>query len=422
MLAGDCREHLRATPAGFFRTCITSPPYWGLRDYGTPPLIFGETYSVCDDGHEWGDEETGGFRSNNTPGPDRVGSKRRHNGSGNQPGGSGHFCQRCGAWRGQLGLEPTPDLFVRHLVEIFRGVRRVLSDDGTLWIVIGDTYVRRGSRVRYQGERRGFEASGDEGFRRYNNPEGLKQGDLVGIPWMLALALRDDGWYLRAENIWHKPNAMPESVRSRTTRAHEQVFMLSKSERYYYDHEAVKESAVSSHARNGFARPQQISRGGRGKEEQWERTGKRNKRSVWTINTRQFPGAHFAVFPHALVEPMVLASSSATTCGTCGAPYRSKVVSGTSYEGNSGLKAGPVVSSAIVGEEPTCDHRDGSGGPDWVLDPFCGTGTTDAVALKFGRRFGGVDLSEEYTAMAEREIDRYVGPDSMQGVAEPREG
>jgi DNA modification methylase len=176
---------------------------------------------------------------------------------------------------------------------------------------------------------------------------------------MLAFALRDRGWYLRQEVVWNKPNAMPESVRSRCTRAHEQIFTLSKSARYLYDHEAIKEPAVSDHpSGNGFVREQQISRGGRGKREQWEVTATRNRRSVWNVRTRQFPGAHFAVFPHAVVEPCLLASSA----------------------------PGGVV-----------------------LDPFCGTGTVGEVAARHGRRFVGVELSGEYADMAEGRLDEAYG-------------
>jgi DNA modification methylase len=180
---------------------------------------------------------------------------------------------------------------------------------------------------------------------------GLKQGDLVGVPWMLAFALRSAGWYLRQEVIWHKPNGMPESVRSRCTRVHEQIFMFTKRERYYYNHEAIKEPAVSKHSSgNGFVRPQRLSLGGRGKEEQWTPTKLRNKRSVWSVNTRQFPGAHFAVFPHKIVQPCLLA-----------------------------------------GSEPG----------DVVLDPFVGTGTVGEVAAEYGRRFVGIELNPDFADMSE---------------------
>ncbi|CAW27235.1 DNA-methyltransferase [Pseudomonas aeruginosa] len=291
-------------PDQSFHCCITSPPYFGLRDYGMAS---------------------------------------------------------------QIGLEQTPAEFVARLVEVFREVRRVLRDDGTLWVNMGDSYASiaggyapEGSAGKHDIVSRNTRGAVRRGHRR-KPAEGLKQKDLMGIPWRLAFALQDDGWYLRQDIIWHKPNPMPESVRDRCTKAHEYVFMLTKSRRYYYDHEAVKEDAVSEHpSGNGFKRDaresyKNLDGTARGNDEQWTGVGgKRNRRSVWTVPTAGFKGAHFATFPPDLIRPCVLA----------GAP-------------RGGL----------------------------VLDPFGGAGTTALVAMQEGRRSVLIELNPEYAAIARNRLD-----------------
>nr|WP_181265652.1 site-specific DNA-methyltransferase [Pseudomonas aeruginosa] len=301
---GDCLDALRAMPDQSFHCCITSPPYFGLRDYGMAS---------------------------------------------------------------QIDLEQTPAEFVARLVEVFREVRRVLRDDGTLWVNMGDSYASiaggyapEGSAGKHDIVSRNTRGAVRRGHRR-KPAEGLKQKDLMGIPWRLAFALQDDGWYLRQDIIWHKPNPMPESVRDRCTKAHEYVFMLTKSRRYYYDHEAVKEDAVSEHpSGNGFKRDaresyKNLDGTARGNDEQWTGVGgKRNRRSVWTVPTAGFKGAHFATFPPDLIRPCVLA----------GAP-------------RGGL----------------------------VLDPFGGAGTTALVAMQEGRRSVLIELNPEYAAIARNRLD-----------------
>lgn len=285
---GDCRELLAQLPAGCVQTCITSPPYWGLRDYGVD---------------------------------------------------------------GQLGLESTPDAFVAALVEVFDGVRRVLRDDGTLWVNLGDSYA--GSPGGFQGKNgqrasRTFTAKTDFVKRA----DGIKTKDLVGIPWMVAFALRAAGWYLRADIIWHKPNPMPESVRDRPTKAHEYLFLFAKSESYFYDADAIAERSTwkgqnrSSRDPAATAMPGAPPHAGLRNDTP---TGRRNKRSVWTVAPRPYKGAHFATYPPALIEPCVLACS-----------------------------------------------RPG----DIVLDPFFGSGTTGEVAARHGRRYIGFDLSASYADLA----------------------
>ena len=338
---GDALACLRAMPAASVHCCVTSPPYWGLRDYGTPPQIWGGD-PACR--HRWGDEGKSGQRLRNGIGSDAgVGTRKAE--TLNPP--TGAFCARCGAWRGSLGLEPTPALYVRHLVEVFREARRVLRKDGTLWLNIGDSYAGRWASRRDTG-RRGFVEASRERTKwtdRSLAAEGLKDKDLIGIPWRVAFALQDDGWWLRRDHIWAKPNPMPESVRDRCTTAHEYLFLLTKSARYYYDGAAIKEPAADCRGGLRFteARARAMGRAPSGNErhdhEQAHSTV-RNKRSVWTVATAPFPGAHFATFPPALIEPCILA----------------------------GCPAGGTV-----------------------LDPFLGAGTTALVADRLGRHCIGLE-------------------------------
>jgi DNA modification methylase len=289
ILFGDCREIMRrwAEQGVKAQMCVTSPPYYGLRDYGVD---------------------------------------------------------------GQLGLEQTPDEYVQNMVEVFRCVRDVLADDGTLWLNIGDSYASGGRKTRDSDdklEQRGMDV-------RPADPAGIKPKDLIGIPWLLAFALRADGWYLRQDIIWHKPNPMPESVRDRCTKAHEYVFLLSNGPRYFFDWEAMREPAVKGAAgslfNTGKTAEHQL---GRSSDKERADDGKRNRRSVWTVATRPYKGAHFATFPPALIEPCILAGS-----------------------------------------------RPG----DIVLDPFMGSGTTAAVALQYGRQYLGCELNPEYLPLIEQRL------------------
>lgn len=299
---GDCIETMRRLPAGSVQTCVTSPPYFGLRDYG----------------HD-----------------------------------------------GQIGLEPTPDEFVAALVEVFREVRRVLRDDGTLWLNLGDSYARTGGTDRRVsdtakvGSTRNTLAQMSD--RTSKAPVGLKDKDLIGIPWRVAFALQADGWYLRQDIIWHKPNPMPESVTDRCTKAHEYIFLLSKSPRYYFDHEAIKEPVAASTVAR-LAQPTLAAQAGsdrvpgktNGNMKAVGDGESRNKRSVWTVTTKPFKGAHFATFPPELIEPCILA----------GCP-----------EGGT------------------------------VLDPFGGAGTTGLVATQAGRDAVLCEINPEYVEMARARID-----------------
>lgn len=288
---GDCLDVLRALPDGFINTCVTSPPYFGLRDYGTD---------------------------------------------------------------GQIGLEDTPEEYVGRLVEVFREVRRVLRDDGTLWLNLGDSYNA------HPGQRKVTDKAGGKQQTQRGSTgapsrcvDGLKPKDLIGIPWRVAFALQADGWYLRQDIIWNKPNPMPESVRDRCTKAHEYIFLLSKSPRYYFDAEAIKEpSSGQSGAAANFKRttkeadpPGQKYKQHREGRKPTDDTGTRNRRSVWTVTPKPYKGAHFATFPPDLIAPCILA----------GAP------------------PGGIV-----------------------LDPFGGSGTTAATAQSLGRCWLSSELNQDY--------------------------
>jgi DNA modification methylase len=371
---GDCLTVLRGLPDDTFHCCVTSPPYFGLRDYGVA---------------------------------------------------------------GQLGLEPTPEEYVTNIVEVFREVRRVLRPDGTFWFNIGDSYASKG----------GPSSNGNKGnasrdaVRRADLSFGLKPKDLVGIPWMLAFALRADGWYLRGEQIWHKPNPMTESVRDRPARSHEQVFLLAKSPRYFYDAEAVKEDVTgTAHSRSvrPNAKRQASDRNqcrAHAKNLANDLVDRRNLRSVWKISLRPYKGAHFATFPPALPERCIKAGTSERgCCGACGAPWVRQVKKvrrptrpgkdtkttakhegdGTTASTNGWNRANVVGNrdpqrhctvTETVGWLASCDCAAGEPIPCLVLDPFAGAGTTLLVARRLARRSLGIELSPEYAEMARRRIE-----------------
>ncbi len=312
VIFGDCRDTMRDLKAQGVRVqcCVTSPPYYGLRDYGHP---------------------------------------------------------------GQIGLEKTPAEYVAALVEVFEGVRDLLAEDGVLWLNLGDSYNAAGSEGH--GTRTGYKqgtnrASATKADNCRPSVDWLKPKDLIGIPWRVAFALQEAGWYLRQDVIWHKPNPMPESVTDRCTKSHEYLFLMTKSERYYFDADAIKEDAVGQNMHDltgpGYAAPGQAPNTGNrkalrtdiesrhrsqikgGQSPQSEPDGRRNRRSVWTVPTQPYAGAHFAVFPAALIEPCVLA-----------------------------------------GSRPS----------DVVLDPFMGSGTTAQVAQALGRQWIGCELNTEYAPL-----------------------
>jgi DNA modification methylase len=300
LMLGDCLEMMRGMDAGSIHCCVTSPPYFGLRDYGVD---------------------------------------------------------------GQIGLEATPEAYVAKMVDVFREVRRVLRYDGTLWLNLGDSYANDG---KWGGTTGGKHADGLHGspIGRLKRETGLKPKNLIGIPWRVAFALQADGWYLRSDIIWNKPNPMPESVRDRPTKSHEYIFLLAKSDSYYYDADATKEERDSVSLYPGNKDPGKIQgtkahQGGNSqfrdsRQRAWGDLSGRNKRSVWTVATKPCKDAHFATFPPKLIEPCILA----------------------------GCPAGGVV-----------------------LDPFSGAGTTGVVAKQHGRSYVGIELNPEYIEMSRKRID-----------------
>lgn len=265
IIVGDCVNELKNFGPCQFQTCVTSPPYWGLRDY-------------------------------------------EHS--------------------GQIGAENILEDYIKNIAEVFSQVKRVLKDDGTLWLNIGDAYTSGGRTWRDVDKKNPARAMD----YRPNTPQGLKPKDLIGLPWRIAFALQADGWYLRSDIIWHKPNCQPESVKDRPTQSHEYIFLLTKNEKYYYDFEAIKERT-----KDGL--------------------NKRNKRSVWNVNTEPFRDAHFAVFPPALIVPCILAGSTEN---------------------------------------------------DWILDPFIGSGTVGEVSQKLNRKFVGIEINSEYAKIAKKRVQDLV--------------
>tara|TARA_Y100001937_G_scaffold89250_1_gene120672 strand:+ start:708 stop:1667 length:960 start_codon:yes stop_codon:yes gene_type:complete len=297
ILFGDCKETLSAFLPKTARMCVTSPPYYGLRNYG--------------------DEDK------------------------------------------QIGQENTPEEYIQNLVEVFRGVRDVLTDDGTLWLNIGDSYYnyRPGKAYVKQTVASNNQDLPEYSPKRSNRLDGLKEKDLIGIPWMLAFALRADGWYLRQDIIWHKPNPMPESVRDRCTKSHEYIFLLSKNKKYFYDNEAIKEPAKDWGTRDRTNGKYHNEGTGLQPHSGLSKSyPTKNKRSVWSITNKPYRGSHFAVFPPDLIEPCIKAGSQEGDC---------------------------------------------------VLDPFMGSGTTAMVAKSLGRDYIGCELHEDYGNLIQKRIEEY---------------
>ena len=288
IINAEVLEGLHQLPAKSIQCCVTSPPYWGLRDYGVD---------------------------------------------------------------GQIGLEKTPEEYVAKLVEVFREVGRVLRDDGTLWLNLGDTYAASRS---YQVPDNKHPACDEHHKGAHFVPEGLKQKDLIGIPWRVAFALQADGWYLRSDIIWSKPNPMPESVTDRPTKSHEYIFLLTKKQKYYYDADAVREKGIEKpRLKEGNAGESAVDRKMRGFDNCCGTNGTRNKRSVWEVTTQPFPEAHFATFPEALIEPCI--------------------------------KAGSKMN-------------------DVVLDPFGGSGTTAKVARDLNRDAVLIEINPEYVKIMKKRL------------------
>lgn len=443
LLQGNCLEILKTLQAESIDCCVTSPPYYGLRDYGNEPYIWGGD-SKCT--HEWGDNNFCRKRGS-------IGDKSTfEGGTANQKCqgigiDQGQFCQLCGAWRGSLGLEPTPELYVEHLVMIFREVRRTLKKTGTLWMNLGDSYNGSGGEHKHDKGQSGLTNNRDKvGWVAGRNLTNLKPKDLIGIPWMSAFALRADGWWLRQDIIWAKGcsgvysggSVMPESVRDRFTTAHEYLFLLSKSAKYYFDQEAIKEKSIMKpqilHGKIAYEPP---GAGEHRKGTQYLREevgqdctdGTRNRRSVWTINPEPTKEAHFATFPTALIVPCIKAGCPGKCCPKCDAPWERVVERkiGQSKEcpktqlahearGGTGIPTGTIGKSGggringytqTIGFSPTCNCNEQETIPGTVLDPFLGSGTTAMVSRQLGRNCIGIELNPEYLKIAKRRINNF---------------
>jgi DNA modification methylase len=442
---GDCLTALPTLESESVQTCITSPPYFGLRDYGTATWEGGDP--ACDHkGSKLG--RAANSKASNT----RGGSKDTCHAS--------HVyrdsCGRCGAKRidRQIGLEATPDEYVAKLVTVFREVRRVLRDDGTLWLNVGDSYNNAGSSRNGEGldgNRRGGAtgADGELGYKKRDSRRawrdiGIKHKDLIGIPWLLAFALRADGWYLRQDVIWSKPNPMPESVRDRCTKAHEYLFLLSKGPRYWCDMGAIAEPSATNDPRRPYTSQGAKDMDGRevwhsGKPRDGDEFSNRNKRSVWTIPTQPNPcpeKIHFAVMPEALATPCVLAGTSEKgCCPRCRAPWRRLVeVAGrvattradrqeiaerkqqqelkgvNSYQHGVAMEGSRGRTTRTVGWRPSCGCDAGEPVPCLVLDPFAGAGTVLKVAVRHGRRAVAVELNPAYGDLIRRRMAEVDAP------------
>jgi DNA modification methylase len=389
IMQGGALEMLPYLPDGCVQTIVTSPPYFSLRDYGIEPSPWSEVRYA----------PMAGLPEVVVPAMDAC-----------------------------LGLEPTIEAFVGHLVLVWRELRRVLRDDGCCWLNLGDSYANDGKWGGSTGGLHNPALHGDTGIGRRRTTTGLKPKDLMMIPARVALALQADGWFLRSDVIWAKKAPMPESVRDRPTRSHEHVFLLTKAARYFYDGEAVRVKSSGSYRgsafNNGKSKAAREHLAPVGEKERVEAAG-RNRRDVWTLGPAPFPGSHFATFPVKLPELCISAGTSAQgCCATCGAPWERVVEESREYEEfkagrrgtkeyeSRGLEAGNkfasttpgiIRQSMTTGWRPTCDH-DAAQVPCLVLDPFCGAGTTGLVARRLGRRFIGIEPSAEYVAMATERI------------------
>jgi DNA modification methylase len=338
---------------------------------------------------------------------------------------------------GQLGLEKAPGEYVAKMVQVFREVRRVLKPEGTLWLNLGDSYMS-GNRATWRSgasQNKGRDIQND--MLRPAQPEGLKPKDLIGVPWRVAFALQADGWYLRQDIIWAKPNPMPESVTDRCTKSHEYIFLLTKSANYYFDAEAIKEKAVGGYNGSKFdtGKTYQLQRSSHTPRIHGNIPGRddggaacnnpgqnfRNRRSVWTVSTKPYSGAHFATFPPDLIEPMILAGTSERgVCSECGKPW-ARETEKQETPTRKVVTAGPVGRHGFFGENrrdipceiktlgwrPSCACAK-EPVPAIVYDPFMGAGTTAMVAKKLQRHYIGSELNPEYVAMAEKRIGEWL--------------
>jgi DNA modification methylase len=446
---GDVLSVLKTLPDKIVRCIVTSPPYYGLRDYGTATWTGGD--EKCDHKHGGQVAQTKHL------------SAKDNFSTGMKPGKDASICIKCGAIRidQQIGLEKTPEQYIEKLVQVFKECRRVLKDDGTLWLNIGDSYWggkgmsgSRDAEVQEQRNKNGesinakHQQMGGKGMMRPTDAKHniIKPKDLIGIPWMLAFALRADGWYLRSDIIWNKRNPMPESVTDRPTKAHEYIFLLTKSAKYYYDQQAIMQPIAESVINDkrlydenyATGRPDRGFPGGNsqgsgllkrksGNSERKDRPDApenfkgnqqgsvpwegmlANKKSVWTITTKPFKDAHFATFPEDLIVDCIKAGTSEHgQCSTCGKAWKRVVEKTNQVLMEHGSKKMDIAVDRHVkrdsltvfkkndnGWQPQCNCNSHAEA-DIVLDPFSGAGTTALVVKKLQRNFIGIEINAKY--------------------------
>ena len=463
VVLGDCVEVMKTWPADSIDLVVTSPPYWGLRDYGDETLLVWGGDPECE--HEWGESLPAAVSRHTNIGFEER-SQENFRGGGHKtvaiaekhrPSEAGQFCSKCGAWGGSLGLEPHPQMFIDHLVEICREIKRLLKPSGTCWRNLGDTYYGSGGKggqyEKFMPNKRQPDHYRQSSKTRSN---WLQPKQKLMMPSRVAIALQHDGWILRNDIIWHKPNHMPSSVKDRLTNAYEHLFLFAKKRRYYFDLDAIRKPLSKGtflrlrqpkiddqlggpktlalrgdkqQSRNAN-RPIDIARELSHKLASGERIGK-NPGDLWRIPTTPFPAAHFSTFPPSLIEPIVKAGCPRWLCSKCGEP-RTRIskpspryaerLGKSVHDHKDDLKRGMRYDKVFDAEYITVGWSDCGCGEGWVggviLDPFCGSGTALRVARRLGRRFIGIDIVPEYVEMAHRRIrgDKYREP--PKGVAQ----
>ena len=444
---GDALEVLRAFPDNSINMCMTSPPYWALRDYGSSVVsIFGGDKD-CE--HNFSipiktKKKSGGINEHSKSRHHYKKEKGEH-GFSEVPENESSFCSKCGAWKGQLGLEPDFDMFISHLCDIFDGIKRVLTDDGSIWVNIGDTYYTKSGSGFKNDNIAGNKAETRYGLTKANNLRGrglLPSKCLTMIPFRFAIEMVNRGWILRNTIIWHKPNSMPSSAKDRFNVDFEYLFFFSKKKKYYFETqyeplsgsslERVKHDYTSKKHKNGVhSGLTDKSCEAYAKKVRDGDVGGRTKRTIWKITTKPFPGSHFAVYPEKLCETPIKAGCPEKVCKKCGCAISKKIISvglprdrekGKKY--NIGYQSGIGDISGSKLEEWKRSHPDKIEfvGCDCnvgfnrgiVLDPFFGAGTTGLVALKLGRNFVGIELNPEYIKIAEKRLKPFLEQKKLQ--------
>jgi len=447
VVCGDCREVLKGFPSNSIDLVVTSPPYWALRDYGEETASIWGGDPECE--HEFnlmeppsrGNRDEGfNERWGNSPGQRKQEKK-------NELKSSIGFCVKCGAWLGQLGLEPHPQMYIDHLIEICHEIKRVLKPSGSFWLNLGDTYYNNPSNTHSsQVSARGL--NNEQRRRRIKYKSNwLQPKQLLGIPWRVAIALQEDGWILRNCVIWHKTSHMPESVRDRLTKSYE-FFFFVKKRKYFFDLDSIRVphkrdwslaggSLSPSKTRSsgtGWASKAGRNDDNRAKPPQMNPLGK-NPGDVWSIPTEPFPGAHFAVYPTRLIKPIIKAGCPEWVCSKCGRPRKriTRVAFKSHYGGprkradapGAEVNPGSVFRTGEIKHRATVGWTDCGCGEGWepgiVLDPFAGSGTTLRVARSLGRRFIGIEINPEYAEMCRRRVktsDYLEAPDEVVSLTE----